>query len=39
MKLNIENKKKFNLVYALIAFFLIMMIQNFLAGYTSQSLI
>ena len=35
MKLNIENKKKFNLVYALIAFFLIMMIQNFLAGYTA----
>ena len=33
MKLNIENKKKFNLTYALIAAALFLLLQNFLAGY------
>ncbi len=33
MKLNIENKKKFNLTYALIAVALFLLLQNFLAGY------
>lgn len=33
MKLNIDNKKKFNLTYALIAVGLFLLIQNFLVGY------
>jgi len=33
MKLNTENKKKFNLTYALIAVALFLLLQNFLAGY------
>ena len=33
MKLNIENKKKFNLTYALVAVGLFLLIQNFLAGF------
>lgn len=33
MKLNIKNKPKFNLIYALIAFGLILLLQNFLAAY------
>jgi ATP-dependent Zn protease len=33
MKLNIENKPKFNLIYALIAFGLILLLQNFLTEY------
>ncbi len=33
MKLNIENKPKFNLIYALIAFGLILLLQSFLTAY------
>ncbi len=35
MKLRIENKKKFNLTYALVAFGLFLLLQSFLADYSS----